>query len=374
MNPSLTILQTCFSRSWGGLEIQALEISSTLDERGHEVWVGCFPESRLESACLSRKLRVLPLNVRGYFHPVLIWKLSRFISLHHVDIVHSHLSRDIATLVPAIKLAHAKPPLILSKRVGSYIEKKDPLHRFTYANVSRVLPISSVIHKNVLDTTPVPPDRVTLLHDAVNTDLFHPAKVDRSVARHSFGYRDDEIVIGLLGRFSPGKGHEDLLEAGARLKKNHQNIRFLIVGEASFGEEEYGRTIRSLSSNLGLDDIVTFAGYRSDTPGILSAIDILAFPSHAESFGVVLIEAMAMELPVVSTNCDGVLDVVADEVTGLYVNPKRPIELADALDRLIRDPEMRTRLGKEGRKRVLDLFDQKKQIDRLEEIYREVLA
>jgi glycosyltransferase involved in cell wall biosynthesis len=83
---------------------------------------------------------------------------------------------------------------------------------------------------------------------------------------------------------------------------------------------------------------------------------------------------MAMELPVVSTNCDGVLDIVVEEETGLYVPPRNSTELASALLRLIDDPDLRRRLGVAGRKRVLESFDRRNQIDRLENIYAEVLA
>ena len=124
---------------------------------------------------------------------------------------------------------------------------------------------------------------------------------------------------------------------------------------------------------MGLDDLVTFAGYRKDIPDVMSAFDIFAFPSHAESFGVVLIEAMAMERPVVSTNCDGVLDIVVDGQTGLYVNRRNAHELAEALARLIEDPSLRESMGKAGRCRVVELFDQGKQMERIEEIYLQLL-
>jgi glycosyltransferase involved in cell wall biosynthesis len=89
---------------------------------------------------------------------------------------------------------------------------------------------------------------------------------------------------------------------------------------------------------------------------------------------VVLIEAMAMELPVVSTNCDGVVDIVVEGETGLYVHPRAPEELAGALIRLIDDPPLRKRFGEAGRRRVVELFDRRGQIDRLEGMYAGVLA
>jgi glycosyltransferase involved in cell wall biosynthesis len=365
------ILQTCFSPSWGGLEIQAMEVTQKLQERGHRVWLASLPGSRLADEASVRGLSLLPLDARGYFHPAIIWRLARFLREEKVDIVHCQLSRDIATIVPAVKLSRRRIPIILSKRVGSYINKKDLFHRLTYAHVAMAMSISSVIHKNVLDTTPLPPERVMTLHDAIDVEHFSPARVDPLSVRKALGISPSSVVIGFVGRFSPGKGHEEFIEAARTLAATHPNVHFLIVGEASRGEEAYADRIRK--SAKGLEGRLTFAGYRRDIPAVMAAFDIFAFPSHAESFGVVLIEAMAMERPVVSTNCDGVLDIVVDGETGLYVHPRNAEELATALARLIEDPLLRQRMGKAGRKRVEELFDQRKQITMIEEVYRTLL-
>ena len=370
----LNILQTCFSESWGGLEIQALEVTLKLQERGHHIWLACGTRGRLADESDLHGLTVIPLDVSGYVHPLIVWRLGRFIKRHRIDIIHCQLSKDIATMVPAMKVSGCDVPLILSKRVGSYISKRDFFHKFTYANVDRVLAISEIIHKNVLDTTTMTPDRVLTLHDAIDTDLFSPARADRTKVRRELNLAGDTIVIGFVGRFSPGKGHEELLDAAHLLSTKYENIHFLIVGEASHGEDRYEQKIRKLANSFGLDKLVTFAGYRKDIPDIMAAFDIFAFPSHAESFGVVLIEAMAMERPVVSTNCDGVLDIVVDGQTGISVPPRNAPELAAALARLIEDPASREEMGKAGRCRVEELFDQRKQIDKLEEIYVQLMT
>lgn len=373
LQKQLNILQTCFSYSWGGLEIQALEVSRKLRERGHSVWLACCRASSLDQEAHVYRMNTLSLDVHGYFHPMVILRLSRFIRRQNVQIIHCQLSKDIATIVPAMRLSGHSVPIILSKRVGSYLNKKDVFHQLTYAHVNKVLAISDVIHKNVLDTTPMTPDRVLTLHDSIDADLFSPRRVDRLIVRNEFGLTDATTVIGFVGRFSPGKGHEELLEAAAILSKEHKDIHFLIVGEASHGEERYEQKIRSLSHTLGLDQVVTFTGFRSDIPEVMAAFDVFAFPSHAESFGVVLIEAMAMERPVVSTNCDGVLDIVVDGETGLYVHPRNSSELAAALSQLISNPALRTTMGKAGRSRVEELFDQRKQMKKLEDLYYQLL-
>lgn len=264
-------------------------------------------------------------------------------------------------------------PVVLSKRVGSYLNKKDFLHKLTHRHVSMVMAISSVIHRNVLETMPVTPDRVMTLHDAIDLERFVSSRAGRDRVRNELGLKPESMAIGFVGRFSPGKGHEEFLEAAAILAPRFPLARFVIVGEESYGEKEYAASIRTMSDSLGLHDAVLFTGYRNDMPDVMAAFDIFAFPSHAEAFGVVLIEAMAMERPVVSTNCDGVLDIVVDEETGIYVHPRNSLELADGLTRLIENPGLRERMGKEGRRRVERLFDQKKQIGRIEEAYEKLL-
>jgi len=354
--------------------MQALEVSAHLARRGHRVTLGCCAESRLASSARNAGLDLIALDVSGYIHPAATWRLSRFIRSHAFPLVHCQHSRDLSMVVPAADLSGVSPQVLLSKRVGSYVHKRDLFHRYTYSRLARVLAISEVIHRNVLDTTPTPPSRVLTLHDAIDADVFDPARADGKRVRGEFGYSPDTTVIGFVGRFSPGKGHEELLEAAATLHAQRPGVRILVVGEASAGEEQYAEEIRRMSSGLGLDGTVTFAGFRRDIPDVMASFDILAFPSHAESFGVVLIEAMAMGLPVVSTNCDGVLDIVLDGETGLFVHPRASGELAAALLRLVDSPDLRGRLGAAGKRRALDLFGRESQIDRLETIYREVLT
>jgi glycosyltransferase involved in cell wall biosynthesis len=369
----LTILQTCFSRSWGGLEMQALELAAGLQERGHRVTLAAPPGSRLALEASHRSLPLFPLNIKGYFHPAMLWRLRSFIRSASIDVVHCQHSRDLATVVPALQLSRRAIPLVFSKRMGSYIVKRDLFHRYTHRRIDVVLAISDVIHKNVVATTPVPPERVRTLHDAVDTAVFSAEREDRWNVRRGAGIPDDTLVVGFVGRFSPGKGLEELLRAADLLQARHPSVRYLIAGEASHGEEEYAGTIHALAERLGVQNIVSFIGYRSDVPAVMASFDILAFPSHAESFGVVLIEAMAMGKPVVSTNCDGVLDIVVDGVTGIRVPPKDASAFAHGLEQLIANAGLRQLMGERGRERAVECFDKQVQLTRLEGIYRSLL-
>jgi glycosyltransferase involved in cell wall biosynthesis len=369
----MNILHTCFSGSWGGLEIHSLLEAAQISRLGHDVWLSCLKGSRLESEARSQGIQVLPVRAPGYFHPMIVLRIRQFLLRNHIEIIHCQHSRDLATVVPAAKLSGRAIPVILSKRVGSFVLKNDLFHRYTYSGVSRVLAISEVIRRNVVETTPMSPDRVVTLHYGVDPEDYSLKKADRERVRREFGFRQEDVVIGFVGRFSPGKGLEEFLDAASKIKRTGLRSRFLVVGEGTVGEEDYARWIRARAFEFGLDDVLTFAGFRSDVRDVMAALDILAFPSHAESFGAVLVEAMAVERPVVSTNCDGVLDIVVNGETGLYVNPRNADELAGALSMLVIDAGLRERLGKAGRVRVEAMFDQRNLLKRLEGIYKEVI-
>ncbi len=176
----------------------------------------------------------------------------------------------------------------------------------------------------------------------------------------------------MIARFSPGKGHEEFLKAAKQVSDKFNNLKFLIVGEASRGEDDYVLSIKNLAVQLGLKNIL-FTGFRSDTPDVLSAMDIFIFPSHAEAFGIALIEAMAMERPTICADSDGVLDIAVDNETGLLFNVKDADDLAEKMEILILDPEKCKTMGKNARKRVIDKFEIEKLTDHTLSYYSKLI-
>ncbi|HKI78058.1 MAG TPA: glycosyltransferase, partial [Ignavibacteriaceae bacterium] len=297
----MKILFTCLSKSWGGMEMLTLTQIQQLLNRQLQVELLCIPDSRIHIEAKEKGLKVHTLKSLGYFDPPGISFLISFLKENNIEIIHSHASKDLWTVVPALKLSRNQIPLILTKHVGSYVIKKDFMHRWIYKRVSFALAISEMIQKNLIETTPLSNEKILLIHNGVDINKFNPENAERNKTRYEFSFNKDDIVIGMMGRFSPGKGHEEFLKAAKTLNKKNSNLKFLIVGEASFGEEFYEKEIKVLSEKLELKNVI-FAGFRSDSVNVLSAMDIFIFPSHAESFGLALAEAMAMELPSVSSN------------------------------------------------------------------------
>jgi glycosyltransferase involved in cell wall biosynthesis len=219
------------------------------------------------------------------------------------------------------------------------------------------LAISRVIAKNLTDTTPLDEGKIELLHNGVDTHRFDPEKTDMHKVRLEFGIGDNEIVTGMLARFSWGKGHEEFLFAAKELLKNNSNLKFMIVGEPSRGEDEYAAKIRQTADDYGISDKVIFTGFRSDTPEVLGAMDIFAFPSHSEAFGIALAEAMSMGKPSVCSDSDGVLDLAINGGTGYLFRKQDGADLAEKLGLLISSAGKREAFGKAARLRAVNNFE-----------------
>lgn len=298
-------------------------LSQHLANRGHRILALCTPGSPLDNDFRKRGFAPHNLSLGGYFHPRAILKLSQLLYSERPEIIHAHYSRDLWTIVPALArrdLSHIA--LVLTKHIGTQKPKRDLLHQWIYRRVDYLVAISEVIRANLLATHPVAADKVGVIHHGVDLDEFSPEQYERDAVRAELGWSPEELVFGIVGRLQISKGYLEFLEMARRIRQVVSHARFLLIGEASRGEEAEANLILQKIEALDLHMATRWLGFRKDVARLLSAMDVFVFPSHAEAFGLVLIEAMAMEKAVISSNCDGVLDIVKHGETGLLVPPK----------------------------------------------------
>lgn len=366
-----TIMQVCASPSWGGMEMHVGFLSTHLAKRGHHIIPVCYPGSPLDRDLQERGFMPLRLGVGGYFHPRGIYQLAHWLKTTAVDVVHSHYSRDLWTIVPALHLGR-RVPLVLTKHIGTQKPKRDPLHRWIYRHVDHVVAISEVIRTNLLATHPLPAARVSIVHHGVDLHQFTPNAHVRSAVRQELGFTAAHLIFGIVARLQVSKGYIELLEAARQLAGELPHARYLLIGEASRGETGEAQMILDKIREWQLEKIVHPLGFRRDIPRLLDALDVFVFPSHAEAFGLVLIEAMAMAKPVISSNCDGVLDIVRDQETGLLTPPQNVAALVAALRRLAQHPAQRLAMGQQARAHVLKFFALEHTLEALEAVYDRV--
>lgn len=362
------ILIFCTSRSWGGMEIMALENAKQLQKHGFNTAIVCAENTPLYKNSINSGIKVF----YGFKNTNKLSSIKKFAGLiknNNIKVIHSHFSNDLWIIVPALKLSKCKASLYLTKHLASGVVKKDILHKFLYKRVDKIFAISGFIRKNVIATCPVPAEKVVLLPNGIDLNVFTGSLYNGKKFRDEFNIPPGKIVISLVGRITPGKGHKEFIEAVSIINREEPDKTvFVITGSSAKGEEKFEEEIKQLAKVNNTGNII-FTGYRSDVADILAGTDILAFPSHEESFGITLLEAMAMEVPVIAGSNAGVTDIIPSEEFGLLIPTKNSNALAGAMMKLINNAELRKKLALNGKKRIIENFDIEKIMKDLEKYY-----
>jgi glycosyltransferase involved in cell wall biosynthesis len=206
------------------------------------------------------------------------------------------------------------------------------------------------------------PPEVIVVDNPVDLSQFDPARADGPSVRHALGLGDEPVLI-LVGQITPWKGQDTAIRALAQLPERLGAARLLIVGEPVFASAgtrhdnlAYREGLRELARELGVEERVAFLGARPDVADLLAASDVALMPSWEEPFGRVAIEAMAMGVPVLATDRGGPAEILADG-GGLLLDPRRPEAWAQAIARLLDDPQERAGIGAAGRQRAVARYD-----------------
>ncbi len=166
----MKILYSCLSKSWGGMEMYSLTVIRKVLERNHQVELLCIDESRLHIEANNLGIIIHPIKASGYFHPITVFKVALLIRKSEYDLIHAQASKDLWVIVPALKLLSLKTLLFFTKQVGSFIKKKDFLHKFLYNRVDTAFAISTVIKNNLIETTPLKAEKSKAIY---STELMY---------------------------------------------------------------------------------------------------------------------------------------------------------------------------------------------------------
>jgi glycosyltransferase involved in cell wall biosynthesis len=241
---------------------------------------------------------------------------------------------------------------------------------------SKILTQSWEDFQTAKDSKLIAQDRLGYLGNGIDINKFCQARLapdTRAKIRAEFNIPADRLVIGIVARITAIKGHGDLLNAFIKLQSQFDHIHLLIVGGRIDSEtDSYQEQIEREIDKHQLQDRVTITGIRTNIPELLSAMDILSLPSYWEGLPRSVIEAMAMELPIVTTDIRGCREAVVDGKTGFVVPLGDSDSLAQALAQLLENKELRQSFGQAGRQRVELEYDERNVFNRLGATYTDL--
>lgn len=220
-----------------------------------------------------------------------------------------------------------------------------------------------------------PKRRIRVVTLGVDLGRFNPDSIPRGRVHRELNLDCASPVVACVARLQRWKGQTLFLQVAAHVAAGHREAHFVLVGGTLFGlEEAYARELRQEAARLLPASHVHFLGHRDDLPEILADVDIVVHsPALPEPFGLVLLEAMAMRVPVVATNAGGPAEIVVDGETGYLVPPGDVEGLAHAITSLLDDPKLRKTMGGAGRERVQARFTAERMVREIEAALEEAV-
>jgi glycosyltransferase involved in cell wall biosynthesis len=356
----------------GGAEKVLVDIVRRLDPARYESLVCCIQaKGELAAEIEKSGVRVLCLDrMRSKrFDWGAVRDLIRLLRTQRIALVHSHLyhanlyGRIAAFLsgVPAIATVH-----------NVYARRKfhrKLLNKLLSRASARVIAVSDDIREDLVKHDGIDPEKVSVVRNGIDVHRVDTA-LTREQARARLGVRDDELLIGCVGRLEEQKGHRFLLEACAALKDDlGERLRLLVVGDGRLRQD-----LEHQAATLGVGATVSFLGTRHDVPEILRALDIYVMPSLWEGLSIAMLEAMAAGVAVVISDVSGVSQALGNNEHGIRVAPGNAAALVDAIRSLAGQPSRRRALGMSARERVKAEFSINAMMSQLTSIYEHALA
>jgi len=288
------------------------------------------------------------------------------------EIVHTHtwytnFAGALAKRTYGAKLVatvHSLEPLRPWKReqLGAGYDLSSWMERDGLTACDAIIAVSADMKKDILKCYNLPAKSVAVIHNGVDPAKYHPQEGTGSLAKFAI----KKPFVFFVGRLTRQKGVFDLVEAMAHVPKGTTLVLATGKPDTPEIEDELRRVLKKMPNVVWIRDMLE----DPDLVSLYNEAAVFACPSVYEPFGIINLEAMACETPVVATRVGGIKEVVVDGETGLLVPPGDPLRLGKAITKVIEDPKLAARMGKAGRKRVLQHFTWDRIAEKTLKLYR----
>lgn len=367
----MKILQISSARTYGGGERHFVDLCRELVARGHEIHVVLRPTNEWQSKLdFLPTDRIIHASIRNAFGIFSAQKIARYVRDNGIEIVHAHAGRDY---IPASLVCRISSGVkcVLTRHV---LFPMKPFHRIALRNLGKAIAVSSAVAKNLEDIFPA--GKIALIPNGVDEPELPEER--RKELREAFRFFHeipfDVPLIGTVGELKPLKGQRDFILAAAEIAKAFPEARFVVVGRDNSVGRTFRTELRRLAKVLGIEQRTLFLDWIDDLPGLMSALDVFVSPSHSESFGLAILEALICGVPVVATETDGAKELLRNGKTGWLVPISDPVALSQAVVESLADRDRSAAMANSARSAAREEFSLKRMIDRTEEVYRSVIG
>ncbi len=352
----------------GGVETHMIDLARGLKRKGYDPLVVSFGGKLVEKLEAEDVKHVrLPVHSKN---PLVIRKMigpmKKVLLENNVELVHAHSRVPAWICYVALRMLKRRIPFLTtchstySVHVGSRVMNWS----------DNMIAVSEFVMKHMLDNFGTDPSLINVVHNGVSPTLYdesRTAELNRKY-RAEFDIPDGAKVVGMVASLTPRKGYVNFLGAAGKIKDEIGNVFFIGVGGGPQREE-----LEHKASELGLDDSFKFLGIRNDVRDMLPFFDVFVLSSWSEGLPYVILEAMCMRRPIVTTDVGGIPEAIKNRENGMLVKPGDDDALAASIMEVIEDESLADMLGGAARRTVATSFTVEKMVDKTESIYKKIL-
>lgn len=345
------------------------QLARGLAHREHRVAIVSREAGDVPGRARAEGIDFLPLPLKYEFDFGSARALARIVDERQVDVIHVHKGIAHSVALFSTLFSKRRPILVVNRGVSFPL---DVFNRIKYHyRMDAVVTVCEDIRTVIIRSGGIPPEKVHVVYAGVDLSVFDPAKTGGAGIRAEWGVAPNETLILQVGA-RLWKGWRNLVAATALLADEFPKLKTAIV---ACEDDAKKAEVRAFAAEQGIAGRILPIGFRSDMPDVLAAADFVADLSY-EGLGITgtLREAMALGRPVVASAAGGNPELVVDGESGILVPPQDPSALAAALRRLLLDPALASQLGRGGRERVETGFSSEIRLDRIESLYRRLIA
>ena len=369
----IKVLHVIGGGEFGGAEQHLLTLMKHVDPLEFELHAACFFSRPLAPQVINEGFPAHVFPMRNKFDLSPIKEMASLLKREDFCIIHTHgvranligrLAAKRARVGRVVTTVHSVLDFDYPRRTDRFINRL--CENLTRKITSRFITVSEMLEEH-LAAEGISENKITTVYNGLELERYNPQIPGQSV-REELGIGADKTLMGIIARLHPVKGHECLFKAMARVISSVPDLVLLVVGS---GNER--QRLEKAAEDLGLGDKVIFTGFRSDIPDVIAALDFMVLSSHSEGLGIIVMEAMAMQKPVLATNVGGIPEIVTPGKDGLLVAPGDPEALAEGIRILVEDRELAVRLGLSARKTVENRFSAKEMGAKTALLYKQLI-
>ena len=334
-------------KSWGGGEKWHAETANLLAANGFKVWIATSKDAELLTK-LSNEVHVKNFDIGNlsFLNPIKKTAVENFFKTENIETVVFNLSRDIKIGVPAARAAGIQQ--IIYRRGSAIPIRNSFMNRHMFQMLTGLIANSAATKQTLLKNNNrlIDEDKISVIYNGLDIE-----GLDKKPFNSVYAKKQDEIVLGSIGRLAPEKNHKFLLDVLKELQNDGRKYKLIIAGSGELEEE-----LKNYANSLGLNEQVLFPGFLNNVKDLLAVTDIFLLPSLWEGFGYVVAEASALGKPVVAFNVASLPELVLDGKTGFLTTPNDIKAFKKAILKLAEDKMLREQMGAAGREFALHNF------------------